>query len=167
MNYITNEVQDNQQRGVLSAMFGDSRKRGLDNVRVYSSVLHNAGVFGETSAEVTGVFKTANAPGKTDVDKTSKPTILIDDGSDDGINLNTYIPVKVAGVDDSTTNTYSLDLRSLNLANGSEIVASASGTKLYINNDSDGSYIYNGQTFVRVVAQQGYKAPYILVLRFK
>ena len=30
MNYVTNEVQDNQQRGLLSAMFGDSRKMGLD-----------------------------------------------------------------------------------------------------------------------------------------
>ena len=136
-------------------------------VRVYSSVLHIQPPFGETSAEVTGIFVTANAPGKTDVGKTSKPSVFIDDGSDDGINLNTYTPAKVAGVDDTTTNTYSLDLRSLNLANGSEIAASANGTKLYINNDSDGSYTYNGQAFVRVVAQQGFKAPYILVLRFK
>ena len=138
-------------------------------VRVYSSVLHIQPPFGETSAEVTGIFVTANPEGKTSVGQTDSPsTIVIKDANNNlFLNLKTLSPTKVAGADDTTTNTYTLDLSSYSISNGFKIQASSDNTKIFINNDSDGTYTYNGQTFVRIVAQQGFKAPYILVLRIK
>ena len=138
-------------------------------VRVYSAVMHNAGVFGETSAEVTGIFLTANAPDKEDVDKTSMPTtIQIKNNNTVLYDLTTsqFTPTKVSSNTSNASNTYFLDLSGEGISTGRKIVVSSStGTKNYINNESEGTYTYNGQKYIRIVSQQGFKAPYILVLK--
>ena len=59
MNYVSNEVQDNQKRGLLSAMFGDSRKMGLDRsiTLTFSTTADRLFVNGVSEA-VSGVNKT-------------------------------------------------------------------------------------------------------------
>ena len=128
-------------------------------VRVYSSVLHIQPPFGETSAEVTGIFLTANPEGKQSVNRTTIPQINV--GNVDLtalISTGTITPTQKGNV------YYVTDLTGL-VNNNTTITASASNTKIYINNDSDGEYTYHGSKYVRIVAQNGFKAPYILVLK--
>lgn len=49
-------------------------------IRVYSSVLYNAGVFGETSAELCGIYKTSNVSNTT-IEKTGFATITSNVGT--------------------------------------------------------------------------------------
>lgn len=132
-------------------------------VRVYSSVLFDAGQFGETSTEVTGVFVTPRVEGRTSVGRTS----------DD-------ITITVGGVDldDSSAVSYSeygnvqyYDAHLLNAAANSQIEVTPSSLinnpNIYINNEPDDSFTYNGTQYVRVVVQEGAKEPCIKMIRLR
>lgn len=119
-------------------------------VRVYSAVLFSAGVFGETSAEVCGLY-VANAESSS-VGTTSIGSVAIDG---EGLDLS-----------DATAygnNTFYLDAE---IADGNVItVTAASGANVFINGVESNTFTVSDTTnLVQVLVQIGNAAPYILVL---
>ena len=119
-------------------------------VRVYSAVLFSAGVFGETSAEVCGLY-VANAESSS-VGTTSIGSVAIDG---EGLDLS-----------DATAygnNTFYLDAE---IADGNVItVTAASGANVFINGVESNTFtVSNTTNLVQVLVQVGNAAPYILVL---
>jgi hypothetical protein len=128
-------------------------------VRVYSPILHNAGAFGETSPEVTGVFVTPRVDGRTDVGQTLPPSITIG-------NTNISIPTTP-----SYGNVYYVDLAASQFSSGTTIAVTpnnqTTNANIYINNTPDDQALYNGSKYVRVVVQDGSKAPRIIVMKMR
>lgn len=119
-------------------------------VRVYSAVLFSAGVFGETSAEVCGLY-VVNHEDST-VGTTSISSVKI--GSD-ALDLSA-----ATAYNDST---FYMDAY---LAEGDVITVSAeSGANVYINGVATNTFTVSSTTnLVQVLVQAGDAAPYILVL---
>ena len=129
-------------------------------VRVYSAVLDN-GQFGETSTEVCGIFTTANglknADGSAvDVGRTDLPTVKY--GTSETA-MTTRLSKNTDSVEE-TVGTYYIN-------------ATNSAENIYIN----GSKVTSGQayefkvkagetTYLRIITQDGIKAPRIRVIRF-
>ena len=123
-------------------------------VRVYSAVLDN-GFFGETSAEVCGIFTTANKS-TTAVGQTTGVSLTID-----GENLTEYSHTYT-----EYGNVKYYDLTSARLSSGSTIEASLSGANIYMNGSNTSTYAITSSTqFVRVIVQSGNCAPYIALLK--
>lgn len=112
-------------------------------VRVYSAVLENTGIFGETSAEVCGIF-TTNTDNTSSVGVTPAPVI------------------KVKGVERSTTNG---NMQTIGRLGGSacEVEVTGSGN-VFINGERATSGMFTPTkdgTKVQVIVQNGEAAPYI------
>lgn len=123
-------------------------------VRVYSAVLDN-GFFGETSAEICGIFTTANKSTAT-VGQTTGVSLTID-----GENLTEYSHTYT-----EYGNVKYYDLTSERLSSGSTIEASLSGANIYMNGSNTSTYAITSSTqFVRVIVQSGNCAPYIALLK--
>ena len=123
-------------------------------VRVYTAVLDN-GTFGETSAEVCGIFTTANKSTAT-VGQTTGVSLTID-----GENLTEYSHTYT-----EYGNIKYYDLTSEGLSSGSTIEASLSGANIYMNGSNTSTYTITSSTqFVRVIVQSGNCAPYIALLK--
>ncbi|MGI5874048.1 MAG: hypothetical protein ACOX8R_05240 [Bacillota bacterium] len=129
-------------------------------VRVYSAVLYNAGVFGETSTEVCGIYTTSNQAASS-VGTATAPTV----------KYGTSATAMTNAVSVSNMN-----MTSLNVNPGTYYInASKTGTNLfYINNEkvtSGEAYSFTvtsgKDTYVRVIAQDGTKAPFISVIKFR
>ena len=141
-------------------------------VRVYSSVLHNAGVFGETSAEVTGIFLTTNTENKSSVGRTDLPSVSIGNTNiTDLINtsssqVQTVNNTKIVTLNKSDYAVHTEDASGNVITQGSAITVGGTNLNVFINNDASSSSEYMGTDFVRIVAQNGYKAPYIILLKF-
>lgn len=119
----------------------------IDNakyVRIYSAVLYNTGIFGETSPEITGIFRAVGTTGST---ATTDLEIQDSEGAVDTTNMG-YVPVyaDTHTIYSSEENVY---------VNG--VAVDASGT------DGYSFDIDIGQT-VRIITQSGTEAPYITVL---
>ena len=113
------------------------------------TALPTPGIFGETSAEVCGIY--AVNPGASEVGVTTEPTIRI--------NGNTITATSVsdnAAVYDSG-----------GLLEGDIIsVTAASGANLWINNANSSSYTVTADDqMVRVIVQSGEREPYIVVIK--
>ena len=133
--------------------------REFKYVRVYSAVLDNA-QFGETSTEVCGIFTTANGQKTTegvavDVGRTGAPT---------SIQFGTTANAMTS--DASASNTVSAGTYYINATSDAE--------NIYINNarlTSGQAYEFQvkaGETsYVRIITQNGMKAPSITLLEFK
>ncbi len=113
-------------------------------VRIYSAVLYNTGIFGETSPEITGIFRAVGTTGST---ATTDLEIQDSEGAVDTTNMG-YVPVyaDTHTIYSSEENVY---------VNG--VAVDASGT------DGYSFDIDVGQT-VRIITQSGTEAPYITVL---
>lgn len=132
----------------------------ISKIRVYTSAALNVSsgdapiftvpsIFGETSAEVCGIY--AVNPGASEVGVTTEPTIRI--------NGNTITATSVsdnAAVYDSG-----------GLLEGDIIsVTAASGANLWINNANSSSYTVTADDqMVRVIVQSGEREPYIVVIK--
>lgn len=123
---------------------------GVRYIRVYSGVLFSAGVFGETSTEVCGLY-VANAE-SSGVGTTSINSVSIGTDELDLSDATAY-----------GNNTFYLDAE---IANGNVItVTAASGANVFINGVESNTFtVSNTTNLVQVLVQVGNAAPYILVL---
>lgn len=139
-------------------------------VRVYSAVL-DFGRFGETSAEITGIFTTANKADSS-VLRTGKPTKLTFQA--EGKTASTILSSKVPAT--GSTITKISDIRSK--AGGAEAVNvtinAPSGSTVYVNNTcltESSSGVFTGaistpaaNQYLRVIVQNGEMSPYMFVI---
>lgn len=120
-------------------------------IRVYSAVLFNAGIFGETSAEVCGLYRTSNTitggAGTTSINSVA-------------IGSDALVLSEATAYDN---NTFYLDAE---VANGDVItVTAASDANVYINGVASNTFTVSNTTkLVQILVQVGNAAPYILVL---
>lgn len=126
-------------------------------VRVYSAVLFSAGVFGETSAEVCGLY-VANAESSS-VGTTAAPAITLADGQ---------IPLDMAT--SMGNNVFYIPAETFEGAFTSGVVvtatASSSTAKVFINGESTGTFtIQDASRGVQILVQDGNSAPFILVIK--
>ena len=122
-------------------------------VRVYSAVL-DFGRFGETSAEITGIFTTANKSTAT-VGQTTGVSLTID-----GENLTEYSHTYT-----EYGNVKYYDLTSAGLSTET-IEATLSGANIYMNGYNTNTYSITSSTnFVRIIVQSDNSAPYIALLK--
>lgn len=125
-------------------------------IRVYSAVLFNAGIFGETSAEVCGLYRTSNTitggAGTTAAPATvkigSKTITLATDEDVESKGNNVYFYSSDNGVAGRTIT-----------------VASVDGAKVYINGTETTSLTLSDDAVkAQILVQVGNAAPYILVI---
>ena len=155
---------------ISTGMPEDISNLSIKFVRVYSSVLHIQPPFGETSAEVTGVFVTPQVSGRTDVGRTSLPDVSIGNTNIKQL-INTGNPEIVETINNVhvvylSKNSYSIHQEDSDgniLVHGSQISVGGSNN-VWINNESSSQTEYEGNDFVRIVIQEGSKAPYIILL---
>ena len=124
-------------------------------VRVYSAVLFSAGVFGETSAEVCGLY-VANAESSS-VGMTAAPTSV-------SIDNLTITPATNANVESRGNNVYYYHTTG-GVSEAVITVAAASGANVFINGTAGTSLELSENTeVVQILVQSGNAAPYILVI---
>ena len=126
-------------------------------VRVYSAVLFSAGVFGETSAEVCGLY-VANAESSS-VGTTAAPAITLADG-----------PIPFDMATSMGNNVFYIPAETFEGAFTSGVVvtatASSSTAKVFINGESTGTFtIQDASRGVQILVQDGNSAPFILVIK--
>ena len=132
----------------------------ISKIRVYTSAVLNVSstdapiftvpsIFGETSAEVCGIY--AVNPGASEVGVTTEPTIRINGDTITATSVSDNAAVYDSG----------------GLLEGDVIsVTAASGTNLWINNANSSSYTVTADDqMVRVIVQSGEKEPYIVVIK--
>lgn len=112
-------------------------------VRVYSAVLFNAGIFGETSAEVCGLY-VANGTGSTSI---SKDLVVKN-------SANVEVPTTNMGVSEIASGT-------VNLSSEAEYVY-VNGTLV---EESTYSFTISAGQMVQIITQDGNESPYITVLK--
>ena len=129
-------------------------------VRVYSAVLHNAGIFGETSTEVCGLYVVNGGGTGTAV----APTITIDD--------MTLSELEELGASITTTvvsdNQKIIEISDLSaVCEGEEItVAASGGNYVYINGAADENTVSIAEdAVVQIINQSGTAEPFITLLR--
>lgn len=127
-------------------------------VRVYTAVLDN-GTFGETSAEVCGIFTTANKSTAT-VGRTGISSLTINDGDEIVGNIEDFAEITEKG------NVVIYDMSGYGISAATIEATAATGSTIYMNNAVTSSYTTNANTeYVRVIVQSGEKAPYIAVIK--
>ena len=135
----------------------DVTGKAFKYVRVYTAVLDN-GTFGETSTEVCGIFTTANGLKNEDgsavpVGRTTAPTVKVDNKK-----IERYA-ISYCG------DTVIVDTNGA-LSSGKAItVTTDSNTNVYINSAATTSYTATSNAPVRVIAQSGEKAPYLVIIK--
>ena len=112
-------------------------------IRVYSAVLFNAGMFGETSAEVCGLY-VANGTGSTSI---SKDLVVKN-------SANVEVPTTNMGVSEIASGT-------VNLSSEAEYVY-VNGTLV---EESTYSFTISAGQMVQIITQDGNESPYITVLK--
>lgn len=123
-------------------------------IRVYSAVLFNAGMFGETSAEVCGLYRTSNTITGS-AGTTAAPQTVEIDGEE--VNLSSSAVVLKG------TNTYYYHTGTI--AGTTVDVTAASGAKVFINGEETSSYDVSANAkAVQILIQSESAAPYILVI---
>ena len=125
-------------------------------IRVYSAVLFNAGIFGETSAEVCGLYRTSNTI-TGGAGTTAAPATV-------SIGNNTIAPATNENVESKGNNVYYYSTG--NGVDGRTItVASVDGAKVFINGTETTSLTLSDDIdAVQILVQGGDAAPYILVI---
>ena len=129
----------------------------IDNakyVRIYSAVLYNTGIFGETSPEITGIFRAVGTTGTTAtkdlvVKRGTRPTVETSNmgTSEDTVNPGTY--------------TYNIFTDAENVF-VNETAVTCSSTSAYAQTVT----VAAGETkYIRIITQSGTAAPYITVLK--
>ena len=125
-------------------------------IRVYSAVLFNAGIFGETSAEVCGLYRTSNTITGGAGTTAAPATVTVGEYA---INLETDAAVVSKG-----NNTYYYHTED-GVADEEITVASVTNAKVFINGTETNSVKLDGNTnIIQILVQSGNAAPYILVI---
>lgn len=131
------------------------RLGGVRYIRVYSGVLFSAGVFGETSTEVCGLY-VANAESSS-VGMTAAPTSV-------SIDNLTITPATNANVESRGNNVFYYHTTG-GVSEAEITVAAASGANVFINGTAGTSLGLSENTeVVQILVQSGNAAPYILVI---
>lgn len=122
-------------------------------IRVYSAVLFNAGMFGETSAEVCGLYRTdnviANGAGVTDAPDVYINGDLFDLDEAESLGNNVYFYGDVAVYAQTTVD-----------------VDAPSNAKVFINGVAPSDFEANeGTQAIQILVQNGDSAPFILVIK--
>lgn len=126
---------------------------GVRYIRVYSGVLFNAGIFGETSTEVCGLYVTSNKI-SAGAGTTAAPTVKID-----GVAVNLSSSAVVA----KGNNTYYYHTG--DIAESAINVTATTGAKVFINGEETSSYTASANAkAVQILVQSESAAPYILVI---
>ena len=130
---------------------------GVRYIRVYSGVLFSAGVFGETSTEVCGLY-VANAESSS-VGTTAAPEITLADA-----------PIPLDMATSMGNNVFYIPAETFEGAFTSGVVvtatASSSRAKVFINGESTGTFtIQDAARGVQILVQDGNNAPFILVIK--
>lgn len=136
---------------------GSMKPVKIDNakyVRIYSAVLYNTGIFGETSPEITGIFRAVGTTGTTAtkdlvVKRGTRPTVETSNmgTSEDTVNPGTY--------------TYNIFTDAENVF-VNETAVTCSSTSAYAQTVT----VAAGETkYIRIITQSGTAAPYITVLK--
>lgn len=139
-------------------------------VRVYTAVLDN-GTFGETSAEVCGIFTTANKSDAT-VSRTGKPTRLAFQAEGKGASI--ILPGQVPATGNTVTKISDIRTRAGDAEAVNVTVNAPSGSTVYINNTcltESSSGVFTGAIstpaagqYLRVIVQNGEMSPYMFVI---
>lgn len=139
-------------------------------VRVYSAVLDN-GFFGETSAEVCGIFTTANKSDTT-VSRTGKPTRLAFQAEGKGASI--ILPGQVPATGSTVTKISDIRNRAGDAEAVNVTINAPSGSTVYINNTcltESSSGVFTGaistpaaDQYLRVIVQNGEMSPYMFVI---
>lgn len=127
-------------------------------VRVYTAVLDN-GTFGETSAEVCGIFTTANKSTAT-VGRTDEPLLEIDGNDIWDLDADGRISV--------TETSYGLFIDATD-AEYSDVRITATSTdtaNIYFNSDYTDTFDRADREYVRVIVQDGTAAPFMALIKF-
>ena len=128
---------------------------GVRYIRVYSGVLFSAGVFGETSTEVCGLY-VANAESSS-VGMTAAPTSV-------SIDNLTITPATNANVESRGNNVFYYHTTG-GVSEAEITVAAVSGANVFINGTAGTSLGLSENTeVVQILVQSGNAAPYILVI---
>lgn len=125
-------------------------------IRVYSAVLFNAGIFGETSAEVCGLYRTSNTI-TGGAGTTAVPTITV---AGQTITLDM--------LESKGNNVYYFDAFGGAMPSDIAVTATAatSTAKVLINGSSTTTFTTQSTTRgVQILVQDGNSAPFILVVR--
>ena len=131
-------------------------------VRVYTAVLDN-GTFGETSAEVCGIFTTANKA-TTSVNRTAAPTSLKIGGKTVEALIEDF---EVVEDSESYGAVVYYDASGVTSADKTVTVEASSNANIYINSAATSSYTKTAdENIVRVIVQEGTAAPYIAIIEF-
>lgn len=129
-------------------------------VRVYTAVLDN-GTFGETSAEVCGIFTATKAA--ADVAYTDEPTSLTINGTE----IASLVASQRVTMNEDDYGVVFYDASQMNLSEATVSASAASTANVYINSSSAGTYTKTSTVnYVRVIVQDGVAAPYIAVIKF-
>ncbi len=130
-------------------------------VRVYSAVL-DFGRFGETSAEITGIFTTYNKA-TADVGYTDEPTSLTINGTE----IANLVNAQRVTVNEDDYGVVFYDASQMGRSEATISASAASTANVYINSSSVGTYTKTSSVnYVRVIVQDGVAAPYIAVIKF-
>lgn len=127
---------------------------GVRYIRVYSGVLFNAGIFGETSTEVCGLY-VANAESSS-VGTTAAPTT---------VSIGNYTINPRTDAENKGNNVYYYSTEN-GLSEDRITVASVDGAKVFINGVETSSLtLSENAEVVQILVQGGNAAPYILVIK--
>lgn len=131
-------------------------------VRVYSAVL-DFGRFGETSAEITGIFTTYNKA-TTSVNRTAAPTSLKIGGKTVEALIEDF---EVVEDNESYGAVVYYDASGVTSDDKTVTVETSSSANIYINSAATSSYTKTAdENIVRVIVQEGTAAPYIAIIEF-
>ena len=131
-------------------------------VRVYSAVL-DFGRFGETSAEITGIFTTYNKA-TTSVNRTAAPTSLKIGGKTVEALIEDF---EVVEDNESYGAVVYYDASGVTSDDKTVTVETSGSANIYINSAATSSYTKTAdENIVRVIVQEGTAAPYIAIIEF-
>ena len=127
-------------------------------IRVYSAVLFNAGMFGETSAEVCGLYRTSNTI-TGGAGTTAMPSIGVTDEETEILDL-TDIDVAERKDDNVIYYSYGVDA-GLTFT----VTAADSDTLVFINGEARNSFTAKSDAPIQVLVQKGNAEPFIVVIQ--
>lgn len=127
-------------------------------IRVYSTVLFNAGIFGETSAEVCGLYRTSNTIANG-AGMTAMPSVSVTDEATEVLDL-TDVTVAERTDDNVICYNYGVDA-GLTFT----VTATDTDTLVFINGEARTSFTATSNAPIQVLVQKGTAEPFIVVIQ--
>lgn len=127
-------------------------------IRVYSTVLFNAGIFGETSAEVCGLYRTSNTIADG-AGMTAMPSVSVTDEATEVLDL-TDVTVAERTDDNVICYNYGVDA-GLTFT----VTATDTDTLVFINGEARTSFTATSNAPIQVLVQKGTAEPFIVVIQ--